>query len=117
MRVSSAIGTSRAFLMMAKPTVFSILAGSARVDCRLREACAKTLNLGAGVLQNRGCRRVRDPEIWAKSKGRSMDDRDALRFKQSRCKLLVIANHLAARRFLADGCSAGRIDKIGRAHV
>src|SRR5262245_43995769 len=80
---------------------------------RLAQIAAKALDALAGVLEVRRLGRIGDAEGRSQAEGRSLHHRDALGFQQFRDKILVIGEHLARRRGLADGAGAGRIDIEG----
>src|SRR5262245_44084092 len=77
---------------------------------RLAKIAAKALDALAGVFEVRGLGRIGDAEGRSQAKRRTLHDGDALGFQKLGDKVLVIAEHLAGRRLLADGAGAGRID-------
>src|SRR5882724_272737 len=83
-------------------------------DCLgLSQIAAKALDAFAGVFEIGGLGGVGDPERWAKPERRALHHGDALRLQKLGDEILVVADHLAGRRSLADSAGAGRIDVEG----
>ena len=80
--------------------------------CRESSAqiAAEALDALAGVLEVGGLGRVGDAERRAEAERRTLHDGDAFVLQQFGDEVLVIGDHLARRRGLADGAGAGRID-------
>src|SRR6202011_2753763 len=83
-------------------------------DCLgVSQVAAKALDAFAGVFEIGGLGGVGDPERRAKPERRALHHGDALRLQELGDEILVVADHLAGRRSLADGTGAGRIDVEG----
>src|SRR3954470_9777278 len=77
---------------------------------RSAKIAAEPLDALAGFFEVRGLGRVGDAERRAETEGRALHHRDAFGLQQLGDKILVIGEHLAGGRGLADGAGAGRID-------
>src|SRR3954470_13230908 len=76
----------------------------------LPQIAAEALDALAGVFEVRGLGRIGDAECRAEAEGRTLHHRDAFGLEQLGHEGLVIVDHLARRRGLADRAGAGRID-------
>src|SRR3954471_10107958 len=76
----------------------------------LPQITAEALDALAGVFEVRGLGCIGDAECRAEAEGRSLHHRDAFGFQQFCDEVLVVLDHLARRRSLADGAGAGRVD-------
>src|SRR3984885_2439199 len=75
---------------------------------RLSQIAAKSLDAFAGIIEIGGLGRVGNPECRTEPERRTLHHRDAFGLQQLGDEVLVIAEHLARRRRLADGAGAGR---------
>src|ERR1700754_11953 len=76
----------------------------------LSQIAAKTLDALAGLFEVGGFGGVGNPECRPKSERRTLHHRDAFGLQQLRDEVLVVFDHLAVWRGLADGAGAGRVD-------
>src|SRR6478736_8040287 len=76
----------------------------------LSQIAAKALDAFAGVLQIGSPGRVGNAERRAEPERRALHHRDAFVFQKLGDEILIVGDHLARRRSLADGAGAGRVD-------
>src|ERR1700730_2773783 len=99
--------TSYAFKAGAYWQVAGTLAGPAAGSAQVP---AKALDAPACLFELRGRGSVGNTERRTKPERRALYHRDALGFQQLGDEVLVVADHLAGRRGLADGAGAERVD-------
>src|SRR6266566_3847036 len=76
----------------------------------LSQIAAKALDAFAGVLEIGSLGRVGNAERRAEPERRALHHRNALVLQKLGDEIIVVGDHLARRRSLADGAGAGRID-------
>src|SRR6266567_6658596 len=76
----------------------------------LSQIATKALDAFAGVLEIGGLGGVGNAECRAEPERRTLHHRDAFVLQKLGDEILVVGDHLARRRSLADGAGAGRID-------
>src|SRR3954447_3882473 len=80
---------------------------------RSAQIAAKALDAFAGILKIRVLGGVRNSEGRAEAERRTLHDRDTFGFEQLGDEVLVIGDHLASWRRLADRAGAGRVNIKG----
>src|SRR3984957_21033783 len=84
--------------------------GRLSLENALSQIATKALDAFAGFLEVGVFRGIGNPERGAEPERRTLHHRDAFGLQQLADEILVIGDHLAGRRSLADGAGAGRVD-------
>src|SRR6478735_2352542 len=83
---------------------------STSLENALPQISAKALDALAGVFEIGGLGGVGNPERRSETERRTLHDGDTFVFQELGDEILVVADHPAGRRGLANGAGAGRVD-------